>query len=214
MSQINRGRTPGRPAGAPVSSLNSSVTSSVYTAGAALVALGALGALVTGCGGDPDPGQDPGLLELPDVAYCEPAQSWPENRVELERQVLELVNEFRAEGADCGSEGSFASAEPLVLEPALTCAARVHSMDMAERGYFSHNTPEGVSPWDRMEQATYMVNGPRGENIATGSNSADGVMSLWMSSDGHCSNIMNPAFTEIGIGYYDGNLWTQTFGAQ
>lgn len=169
--------------------------------------------LLIGCGSG-EPGQDPGELELPDVAYCEPAQDWPENRLELEGQVLELVNSVRGEGANCGSEGNFESTDPLTMEPALTCAARIHSKDMAERGYFSHDTPDGVSPWERMEQAGYPSNGARGENIAAGSSSADGVMALWMSSDGHCSNIMNPNFTQIGIGYYDGNLWTQTFGAQ
>jgi uncharacterized protein YkwD len=41
-------------------------------------------------------------------------------------------------------------------------------------------------------------------------------MDQWMGSDGHCANIMNPSFTEIGVGYYPGgqwgHLWTQNFG--
>ena len=84
---------------------------------------------------------------------------------------------------------------------------------MATRGYFSHDTPEGVSPWDRMAEADYQGGSPLGENIAFGSMSAAGVMDLWMGSDGHCSNIMNPGFNLIGIGYHEGDLWTQTFGA-
>lgn len=172
-----------------------------------------IGTLIGACGGD-DEGQDPGELDLPDIAYCDPAQEWPENWSALEGQVLDLVNQVRAEGANCGSEGDFGSTEPLFLDPALTCAARIHSKDMADRGYFNHDTPEGVSPWDRMAEAGYQSNGPRGENIAFGSTSADGVMNLWMTSDGHCSNIMDPNFNQIGIGYHEGDLWTQTFGAQ
>jgi uncharacterized protein YkwD len=39
-------------------------------------------------------------------------------------------------------------------------------------------------------------------------------MTGWMSSDGHCSNIMTGVFEEIGVGYYDGANWTQTFGTR
>ncbi len=51
-----------------------------------------------------------------------------------------------------------------------------------------------------------------GENIASGQESADEVVDGWMASPGHCANIMDPNFTEIGVGYYDGDIWTQVFG--
>ena len=72
------------------------------------------------------------------------------------------------------------------------------------------------SPFDRMEMAGYSYSWA-GENIAAGSPDAAGTMDQWMGSDGHCSNIMSPNFTEIGVGYYPGgqwgHLWTQAFGS-
>ena len=166
----------------------------------------------TACGSaDDDGGGDPQGILLPDVAYCDDVQFWTPERIDYENRVLELVNIERSQGADCGSEGVFGSADPLVMEAALTCAARVHSKDMADRGYFSHNTPDGQSPWDRMAEATYAGFAQAGENIAQGQSNPEAVIATWMNSDGHCSNIMDPGYTEIGVGYYDGNYWTQVF---
>ena len=36
-------------------------------------------------------------------------------------------------------------------------------------------------------------------------------MDSWMGSDGHCTNIMRDSFSEIGVGYYPGNYWTEVF---
>jgi uncharacterized protein YkwD len=60
-----------------------------------------------------------------------------------------------------------------------------------------------------------------GENIAWGQTSPAEVMEAWIDSDGHCSNVMNPNYTLIGVGYYPGSdnwrdgqhFWTQNFGA-
>lgn len=84
-------------------------------------------------------------------------------------------------------------------------------MDMGERDYFDHTTPEGTGPGQRIEQASYNFS-TWGENIAWGYPSAESVVAGWMSSPGHCANIMRDSFTETGIGYYEGSLWTQTFG--
>lgn len=166
-------------------------------------------------GDDPDTGAPP-TDEVPDNGYCRPVANWDPAWVQLESEVLQLVNEYRARGADCGSAGSFGSAPALVMQPALRCAARVHSMDMAERDFFSHTNPSGESPWDRFERAGYSYS-RAGENIAGGSATAQGTMDQWMNSDGHCANIMNPNFEEIGVGYHPGgpygHLWTQTFGS-
>jgi uncharacterized protein YkwD len=101
------------------------------------------------------------------------------------------------------------------MHPALRCSARVHSKDMNDRNFFDHTNPSGEAPWDRMEQAGYSYSNA-GENIAGGNSTAAATMQQWMDSDGHCANIMNPNFTEIGVGYYPGgqwgHLWTQNFG--
>lgn len=80
----------------------------------------------------------------------------------------------------------------------------------------SHDTPSGAvhyspgsSPWDRMAVEGYAY-GAAGENVAAGYRSAEAVMQGWLGSTGHCNNIMNPNFTELGLGLED-NYWTQKF---
>lgn len=84
---------------------------------------------------------------------------------------------------------------------------------MSQRNFFDHVNPDGDGPGERIEASTYEWS-TWGENIAAGYRTPEAVVEGWMSSDGHCSNIMNPAFTEIGVGYEpDGFNWTQVFGA-
>lgn len=162
--------------------------------------------LAVGCSSDDDGGDN-----VPAVAYCDDAAGWDPAYADLEDQVLDLVNQRRSEGADCGSQGSFAATSALTMNGALRCAARVHSKDMSDRNFFDHTNPDQEDPFDRMDRAGYVYSFA-GENIAVGYPTADAVMDGWMGSDGHCSNIMNPNYTEIGVGYYDGAHWTQTFG--
>jgi uncharacterized protein YkwD len=174
------------------------------------------GGTAPGSGGNDGSGGDgSGGLMIPDTPYCEPTTTWEAEWVELEQELLVLVNEERAAGADCGSAGVMPPAPPLTMDPALQCAARMHSRDMFLRDFFDHTNPDGDGPVPRMEAAGYEGNG-WGENIAGGNDSAAGTMEQWMNSDGHCSNIMNDEFSLIGVGYYtDGDnahLWTQTFG--
>ena len=165
------------------------------------------------CGGEGGEGDGP---DIPDTAYCTEVADWDEGSVTLEEQVLEIANQHRAQGADCGSAGTFASAPPLTMNDRLRCAARKHSADMVEGGYFAHDAPDGTGPQERIEAAEYEWS-TWGENIAGGSPDAAGTMDQWMNSDGHCANIMNPAFTELGVGYVAGgefgHTWTQVFGA-
>ncbi|MEM9193283.1 MAG: CAP domain-containing protein [Myxococcota bacterium] len=146
---------------------------------------------------------------VPDSSHCAPVADFPDDVTQAEDEVLQLVNMHRARGADCGSEGSFGPADPLTMDPALRCSSRLHSLDMAQRSYFSHNNPDGESAGDRMSQASYRWRG-WGENIARGQRSPESVIDSWMNSDGHCSNIMNPSWVHIGVGLYDFR-WTQNF---
>lgn len=137
----------------------------------------------------------------------------------LEEEVLEKVNEVRAKGAKCGSKGSFDPAPPLKVNAKLRCAARLHSLDMVKRKFFDHKNPDGESPMQRMKEVGY--NGRyAGENIAAGQSTAESVMAGWMKSDGHCANIMNSRYRELGVGYVQSastkynHYWTQKFGAK
>jgi uncharacterized protein YkwD len=147
---------------------------------------------------------------------CTNATTWPADWVAFEDEVLALVNQRRAAGATCG--GVVKPPVPaLVMDAKLRQAARCHSLDMAQNNYFSHDSQDGRSPWDRIREAAYTGFG-NGENIAAGQGTPASVMASWMSSTGHCNNIMTSGSNEIGVGYgfdasadYD-RYWTQTFG--
>jgi uncharacterized protein YkwD len=155
-----------------------------------------------------------GSGEVPDEPYCAPTETWNPDYAAREAEIVVIVNRYRAEGANCGGQ-EMPPAGPLTMDPNLQCAARVHTMDMAERDFFDHDNPDGDGPDDRMEAAGYDGRG-WGENIAAGNSTAEETMEQWMDSPGHCRNIMNDGYTLIGVGYYPGgeydHLWTQTFG--
>jgi uncharacterized protein YkwD len=182
-------------------------------AAALVVALAGMLAACTADPGDMDDMTPPDGPAPPPASDCDAVAGWAPQWIAIERQVLDLVNQQRSQGADCGGEGVFAPAEPLAQNTALDCVARAHSLDMYEREYFDHTNPDGEQPWDRMEAAGYRLS-QAGENIAAGSSTADAVMEQWMSSDGHCANIMSAGFVHTGIGFHgDGRLWTMVFGA-
>jgi uncharacterized protein YkwD len=126
-----------------------------------------------------------------------------------EAQVLQLTNNERAK-AGCG---------PLRTNSALTRAADAHATDMVVHHYFDHNSQDGRSPFDRMKAAGF-TGGSMAENIAVGYSSAAAVVDGWMNSEGHRRNILNCAYTMIGIGYDGGQVkpewgngsWVQDFG--
>lgn len=145
-----------------------------------------------------------------------PADGWPTAWAEREDEMLVLVNELRAAGVRCGRT-NFRATTALSMNAELREAARLHSKDMADRDYFDHTSLDGRSPWDRIDDAGYDGFGI-GENIAAGNAAARDTFEQWVSSPGHCSNMMNPDAREIGIGYANNarasfeHYWTQTFG--
>jgi uncharacterized protein YkwD len=154
---------------------------------------------------------------------------WPEAWSALEEEALQQVNEVRASGTQCGAVDK-APAGPLTMDPHLRCAARLHSLDMAERDYFSHATWDeagdvcatddecpsgyicsprfpgespkrcGKGPALRVQE----VGGPSGagwENAAAGNGTAAATLEQWKSSTGHCNNLMDGDLVTTGIGY-------------
>jgi uncharacterized protein YkwD len=136
---------------------------------------------------------------------------------DFENQVLSLVNQARAVARSCGAQ-SYAATGPLSANTALHTAAYNHSRDMAVRNFFDHTNPDGLNPFQRMQNAGYTNFVTAGENIAGGQSTPQQVVSGWLISAGHCANIMNPSFKEIGVGYSAGgsygHYWTQDFGAR
>lgn len=145
-------------------------------------------------------------------AYSVPARS---QAPVLASRVLELVNEARVRGSRCG-ERSFAPAPPVRLSGTLAGVAFGHAVDMAEHNYFEHEDRAGHSPADRVRAVGYKEK-LVGENIAYGPKSADEVVQGWLDSPGHCENIMDPRFAEMGIAYAPGHAskhglyWVQLF---
>ncbi len=167
------------------------------------------------CGESKQSGFDPERLDTANVsAYCEPVLNWNTAWQNLEGEIIQLVNEQRAKGADCHTKGMFKAAPPVALNELLRCAARNQSVDMDTRKFFDHENPDHQHPWDRMTEAGYDYVWA-GENIAEGYITPEAVMLAWMASDGHCANIMKADFTEIGVGYFarDAPYWTQVFGS-
>jgi uncharacterized protein YkwD len=130
-------------------------------------------------------------------------------------RALALVNEARARGAQCGAQ-SFGPAPPLSLSGTLASVALGHATDMAVHDYFEHLDLSGQSPADRVRAAGYhekLV----GENIAYGPQSVEEVVKGWLASPGHCQNIMDPHFAQMGIGLAPGRVsrrglfWVQLF---
>lgn len=145
-------------------------------------------------------------------------EGWPEQWAAFEDRVLTLTNQARAQGQDCGSQGRMPAVPALAADPWLRCAARYHSLWMAETGTFDHTSQGGdlgSSPWDRMANAGFSGSGT-GENIAAGYTSPEQVVQGWLDSDGHCANLMSASATLLGVGYAEGGpygtYWTQDFG--
>jgi len=118
-------------------------------------------------------------------------------------RILQLTNAERAK----------VGAKPLKSNAELNKLATMKSQDIVDKNYFSHQSPTYGSPFDMMKTygISYMY---AGENLAINSD-ADKAHNAWMNSEGHKKNLLNPDFTEIGIGLYPkGNgsyAYTQMF---
>ncbi|HXD39768.1 MAG TPA: CvpA family protein [Ramlibacter sp.] len=116
----------------------------------------------------------------------------PKVRTDLEARMLEMVNAERAKQG----------LKALAPDPQLAEVARAHSRDMFARGYFSHLTPEGKDPFDRMraDDVRFLA---AGENLALAP-TLPGAHQLLMNSPGHRANVLRPQFGRLGVGVLDG----------
>jgi len=122
----------------------------------------------------------------------------------LEDEVIKLVNAERAKNGLGALKANWQ----------LSRVARYKSQDMVNKGYFSHTSPTYGSPFNMMESFGLKFSAA-GENIAYGQRTPQEVMNAWMNSPGHRSNILNPSYTEIGVGLAKTkngvSYWTQMF---
>jgi uncharacterized protein YkwD len=121
----------------------------------------------------------------------------------MESEVIRLTN-LERKRSGCA---------PLRVDRRLTRSARAHSIEMAGSGDLSHSSPNGRSPWNRMDAAGYHDGGA--ENIGRGYTSAKEAVRNWMAASGHRHNILNCELTATGVGVVEGPVgpwWTQDFG--
>ena len=134
------------------------------------------------------------------------------------QKLLEMINTARTQPRQCGAQ-SFAATTPLAWNAMLATAAENHARAMANNNFFDHKGRDGHTPGDRAELAGY-VGQQIGENIAAGQDIARKVVDGWLASSGHCANLMNPQFRELGAAYAvdpksdAGIYWTAMFGTQ
>ncbi|WP_077046340.1 CAP domain-containing protein [Pseudomonas sp. KK4] len=134
------------------------------------------------------------------------------------QKLLAELNVARTRPRQCGTQ-SFAATSPLAWNATLATAAETHSRSMANNNYFDHKDRDGRTPGDRAELEGYNFQ-QIGENIAAGQDSVRKVVDGWLASPGHCANLMNPQFKELGAAYATdpksdaGIYWTAMFGAQ
>jgi len=136
--------------------------------------------------------------------------------VNFRQEFLTQINRVRAQGCNCGST-YMPPAPPLNWNSELEMAALGHSQDMNRTGYFDHVSKNGRTMKDRITAAGYTYSGYRsftiGENIAWGQRSIAEVMKGWIGSPGHCRNLMNPEFKEVGVALTNA-YWVQDFGGR
>jgi len=133
--------------------------------------------------------------------------------------MLARVNQWRASGANCGTEGNFGPAPAVAWNDSLTNAAAAHSQDMVDHNLFSHTGSNGSTLGQRVTAAGYTWQAV-GENIAAGQTTINSVVDGWIASPGHCANIMNPAYVHVGVACINGTssdtyptYWTMDLGA-
>jgi uncharacterized protein YkwD len=155
------------------------------------VALG-IASLLAGC--TPSP---PGLPPLDGEADATAAR------------LLELVNDARAATRGCGALGWHDAAAPLALEQRLGRAAQLHSDDMRATGAMSHVGSDGSTLRQRVDRQGYPWVA-LGENVGRGYATPESVVNAWLASDGHCANVMDAGFSQLGAGE-SGRFWTLVF---
>jgi uncharacterized protein YkwD len=140
------------------------------------------------------------VLAATTLAPCSAGPTTPEVAQDpVAIQFANLVNAVRVE-AGCSE---------LKWHDGAADVAGRHSRDMRDRRFFSHENPDGLNPFDRLEAAGIKY-AAAAENILHGEATATRALGLWMDSEGHRANILDCSFTHHGVGRADSH-WTHLF---
>jgi uncharacterized protein YkwD len=179
-------------------------------------------AVLSACGGGGDaPAPSPASAPAPGPSPAPAPTATAESTCGLSDFVVRAmarINQWRATGATCGSRGAFAPATALVWNDLLTQAADGHSRDMVANNFFDHVGSDGSTLGSRVTATGYAWRS-LGENIAAGQITIEQVVDGWIASEGHCANLLNPAFAEVGLACVSGTTsttyrtyWTMDLG--
>lgn len=143
--------------------------------------------------------ETPAAIHLPHVQYCDDVREWPDGALAIERELHDAIDDARADGGRCGTLGYFVPSDPLLVDGALTCAARKHARDMDAREFFAHADPDGDNVVARMKDAGYVA-AESSELIAAGDVAATAIVDVaWLVSDPHCAALLAPEWRRIGM---------------
>ncbi|WP_346238557.1 CAP domain-containing protein [Niabella insulamsoli] len=145
------------------------------------------------------------------LSGCAPGQATQQkNQSARPEDLLQAVNKIRSKGCNCGGR-YMPPVKPLKWNNKLEAAAASHSAYMNSRKKLSHTGSGNSDPGRRISKTGYKWSF-YAENIAMGQRTVAEVMHSWISSAGHCRNIMNKSATEMGAAKA-GAYWTQVFAA-
>jgi uncharacterized protein YkwD len=151
-----------------------------------------------------------------------------------QQELVDAINKARSVQRDCypadDTQGVVGPSPKLYWNDELYAAALEHSTDLAMSDTFSHygsgteyditGNGEPSLFYERIVTNGYSNYYTVGENIAGGQKTLEEVMDAWLASPGHCENIMNPNYTEVGVAIVTeadstyGIYWTQNFGSK
>ena len=139
-----------------------------------------------------------------------------DDRGAFSEKVLDLVNAARASPRRCGS-ALLPAVPPLSRNATLERVAQEYAQDMATFSYMDHTGRDGSAPHERITRSGYRWS-ETGENLASGMPAPDAVVDGWLRSPEHCANLMDPAYTQVGVGFAvnphsdAGTYWALEFG--
>ena len=99
----------------------------------------------------------------------------------------------------------------LQLNAQLQKAAQTKVNDMVKRNYWSHQTPDGKSPWTFVAAQDYQYQ-KLGENLAAGFSDATSVIKAWLASASHRQILLDPNYSNVGFGFANSPSYTSAGG--
>lgn len=180
----------------------------------------AAGVALSACGGSESPDAP---APAPPTASPAPSPAPPPSGLsatcdlpDFQTELMERINAARAQARTCGA-ATYGATLALAWHDRLYAAAAGHSTDMATNNFFSHTGSGGSTLGTRLAAAGYGFRSA-GENIAFNYRSVADVMAGWLGSPGHCANIMDSRFREVGVACVRNSrgepYWTMDLGAR